>query len=391
MSFITGTASDVPDLLTKLDAFLTKGHSLDPLYAGVGTGTITDLIGTAASVLEVITVTFADATNFAVSGSVSGSLGAGTIGTPFTSAVCSCTLVAGATPWALGDTVTFTMTPPWVQERFSTDANDVTAFSCWKAPGNDGASAIYVAVQRIMNVTGDYDNLRLNGYIAYNSGLNFYGQAGGMTSRGPLIPLLRVGNMPFWVCANGRRVVLVVKTSTVYMAAYLGLITPYLNPSAVPYPLLIGGSMAFDGEPGSTSTDWRWSYSGNYMSTFPKSYGGNSSTHNNHTCRFRRPDGVLAAFSGYGRYPSGSGGQVTPDCNVGLDLRAGLDGSYPILPLVLSESAPANIWGEMDGVGWVSGHANTAENTVTQNRIQWMVVQDVFRNSKQNYFAVKMA
>ncbi|MBN2321300.1 MAG: hypothetical protein JXR49_19630, partial [Acidobacteria bacterium] len=268
MSFQTGTATDVADLLTKLDAFLTVGHSLDPIYSGTGTGTIEDLIGTVSSVLETITVTFSDDTNFSVSGSVSGSLGSGTVGSPFTSSVCNFTIQAGGTAWANGDTVEFVMTAPWVQERFSTVANDVDEYSCWKAPGNDGESAIYVAMQRISNVTGDYDNLRLNGYTSYNSGLSFYGQTGCMPSKGPCLPLLRVGSMPYWFVANGRRVVIVVKVSTVYVAAYLGLITPYMDPNAIPYPLMIGGSMAYDYEPSETSTSWRWSVTSNYISTF---------------------------------------------------------------------------------------------------------------------------
>lgn len=392
MSFLTGTAVDVPDLITKLDAFLTLGHTLDPVYAGVGTGTLDGAIGTAATVLETITISFSSATDFSVAGSVSGALGNGTVGTAFACVVCAFTVSAGGTAWANGDTITVLITPPWEQKQFSTTPNDVAAYSCWKAPGNDGASAIYTAIQRIANETGDYDDLRLNGYTAYNAGLDFYGQAGGMTEKGPCLPLLRVGDMPFWFSANGRRVVIVAKVSTVYITGYLGLITPYLNPSADPYPLLIGGCMAYDIEPAATSVNWRWSVTADSLSAFPKSRGVTGSTdRDDHQCRFRRPDGVFAAFSNYSRLVDGGGGLLTPGMSIGTDLRPGLDGSYPVLPIVLSERYPANVWGELDGVGWVSGHANTAENTVTQNRITWLVVQNIYRTTKTSYFAVKLA
>ena len=392
MSFTSGTATSVPDLIAKLDAFLTLGHSLDPIYTGNADGTIEGLVGTASSVVETITVSFTSSTAFTVSGSVSGSLGSGTVGTPFTSSVCAFTVVAGSAPWASGHTITFVMTPPWTRMRFSTVENDVNSYSCWRAPGNDGISAIYVAMQRIMNATGDYDNLRLNGYIAYDPGLGFHSQPGGMFSGGPLLPLLRVGSMPYWIAANGRRVVIVVKVSTVYIAGYLGLIVPYLNPSAVPYPLLIGGSMAYNSEPVATSTNWRWSVQSNFISTFPKAIGNNTVNPADYPCRFRNTGGAFIPFSGVARVTgNNSGGLITPDTSVGQDLRAGPDGSYPILPMVLSESNPPCVWGEMDGVGWVSGHANTAENTVKQNRIPWLVVQDIFRNAKQHYFALKMA
>lgn len=391
MSYVTGTATDVGDFLTRLDAFLTVGHTLDPLYTGVGTGTLTGLLGTAASVLETITVTFADAATFTVAGSVSGALGAGTVGVAFASPVVAFTAVAGTTAWAAGDTVVVTMTPPWVQRRFSTTANDDAQYCVWKAPGNDGASAIYVAARRINNVTGDYDNLRLNGYTAYDPGLAFTAQPGAIAASHPLLPLLRVGSIPYWFVANGRRVAIVAKCSTVYVAGYLGLITPYLNPSACPYPLFIGGSLAFSGEPVVTSINWRWSYQGFEMALFPKTMVG--APVGAFGCRFRRIDGTWVAFSAWRRLDSqqGNGGLWTPDKQNGSDARPGLDGSYPLIPFACSESTPPNVWGELDGVAWVSGHANAAENTVIQNRIPWLVVQNVFRTTKVDYMAVKLA
>jgi hypothetical protein len=391
VSYQIGVASDVADLLTKLNAFLTKGHSLDPAYTGAGTGIIEGLIGTASSVLETITVTFSSSSAFSVSGSVSGSLGSGTVATPFTSSVCNFTIQAGGTAWQAGDTIVFVMTAPWVQLRFSTAINDDYSYCCWRAPGNDGTGSIYVAARRKSNVTGDYDNVRLNGYTSYNAGLGFLGQTGSITANAPCIPLLRVGSMPYWFVANGRRCIIVVKASTRYMAGYLGLIVPYMDNNAHPYPLMIGGSMAFYVEPAETSVEWRWSATSDYISTFPKSNGHNSDKKEDYPCRLRRPDGSWGAYCFYGSFPSPYGGLVHPWASIGTDLRAGLDGSYPVLPLTISENAPNNIWGEMDGMGWVSGHANTVENLVIQNRISWLVVQDVYRTTKIHFFAVKLA
>ena len=391
MSFEIGTAADVPDLITKLDAFLCKGHTLDPLYTGAGNGILAGLIGTAASVVETITVTFSDAANFTVGGSVSGALGAGTVGNPFACAVCAFTAQAGGTPWGAGDTISFVGTAPWVQLCFSTSADGVQ-YSCWKAPGNDGNSEIFVGVRRKMNVTGDYDGLRLNAYTSYNAGLSFYGQTGGMTERGPFLPLLRVGNMPYWFVANGRRCVIIVKVSTVYEAAYLGFITPYMDANSHPYPMLVAGSMAYHTEPAVDSQNWRFSLLGNNHSTFPKAYPGDSSSYeDSYVTRMRRPDGYWSAFGFTGSVPNMHSGKIIPHQSIGTDLRAGLDGSYPVLPINLRESDPINIWGELDGVGWCSGHANTVEDLIWQNNISWLVVQDVYRTSKVSYFAVKLA
>lgn len=118
MSTYTGTATDYLDLLTKLDSHLrTTGHAWGQAFTGTGTGRLTNCAGTAASVAETITVAFSSATAFTVSGSVSGALGSGTVGTPFTSAKVSFTAVAGSAPFTAGDTITLGTSPAWTRLR----------------------------------------------------------------------------------------------------------------------------------------------------------------------------------------------------------------------------------------------------------------------------------
>ena len=67
MSVEIGTATDHANLLDLLDTFLTsQGMTLDPSFAGTGNGTIAGLIGGSASVAEMVTITFTDATHFDV-------------------------------------------------------------------------------------------------------------------------------------------------------------------------------------------------------------------------------------------------------------------------------------------------------------------------------------
>jgi hypothetical protein len=392
MSYEIGTASSAIDLLEKLDAFLTKGHALDMVPAATGNGILANILGTAASVLETITVSFSSATDFSVAGSVSGALGTGTAGTLFTCSVCSFTAQVGGVAWVNGDSITFVITAPWVQKRFSTVENLDANYCCWMAPGNDDLSEIYVAARRKSDVTGDYDGLRLNGFTSYNAGLDFRHQSGCMTSKGPFMQLLRVGDIPYWFIANGRRCIIIVKNSTYYMAAYLGLITPYMDGNSHPYPLFIGGSLAYNSEPAQDSTAWRWSVTEDNAALFCKANHKDSDTlPDSYSARLRRPDGVWSAYSYFDTNIDPYGGLWVPYYSVGTDLRAGLDGSYPIFPYALRETSPANIWGELDGVGWVSGHANTAENIIRQNGIPWLVVQNVFRTSKIDYMAVQLS
>lgn len=118
MSVTTGTAADYRDLLDKLDAFLTEqGHAFAKVFEGEGDGDIVGYIGTADTVTETITVEFTSATEFDVTGSVSGALPSGEVDTPYTSDVIEFTVEAGDVPFTAGDTFTLSMTPPWARSR----------------------------------------------------------------------------------------------------------------------------------------------------------------------------------------------------------------------------------------------------------------------------------
>jgi flagellar hook protein FlgE len=82
-----------------------------PTFTGTGNGTMTGLAGGASTVAETITATAIDATHFSVSGSVSGALGAATVGTAFSSGQIGFTINAGSTAFVAGDAFTVTTAP----------------------------------------------------------------------------------------------------------------------------------------------------------------------------------------------------------------------------------------------------------------------------------------
>jgi hypothetical protein len=94
-------------------------------------------------------------------------------------------------------------------------------------------------------------------------------------------------------------------------------------------------------------------------------------------------------------FAEGALGRLWPytDANQGgmQDWRADLDGGYTILPLVLYDSAVQNIYGELDGVGATTGFEQSSENTITIAGVSWLVVQNVDRTTKVDYFAVKLS
>lgn len=118
MSYETGTASSWVDLLKKIHTYLTdKGTAFGLEYTGTGDGELTDMRGGASSVAETFTLTATSATNFTVTGSVSGALAAATVGTPYATAEVEFLINAGGVAFIAGDEFIFSTAPPWVSKR----------------------------------------------------------------------------------------------------------------------------------------------------------------------------------------------------------------------------------------------------------------------------------
>lgn len=397
MSYITGTATDYGDLLNQLDTFLTgAGTALTPSYTGTGNGTI-NAQGGSASVPETITVTMSSATAFSVSGSVSGSLGTGTVGTAFTSTKTNFTITAGSTAFVSGDAFTFATAPPWTSLRRVSGSEMI-----WQANGNGGTDVIIVGAKTFSNTTGDYYNWRLGGFQAFDSSLLFTQQAGYVggvgnpqTKCSPILPLWD-STIPFWFVANGRRVIIIAQVSTVYVCAYLGLMSSYMAPGAYPLPLVVGGSLAFhtgvfSGEPPATSSNFRWSYSGDEMRSFPICDPSSMVNDSDSPLRLLLSNGNWRGFDSSAS--EGTFGKVWPYDGVtpaNWDWRPNLDGSYALFPVVLHDNIP-NVYGELEGVKAITGFAQGATNIITVGEIQHLVVQNVFRNTKSDFFAIRLS
>jgi hypothetical protein len=391
MSVLIGTASDYADLLNQLDTFLTgTGQALTPSFVGTGNGTI-DAHGGSAGVSETITVTFTSATAFGVVGSVSGSLGTGVVGTLFTSTKANLTITAGGTAFVATDAFTFDVTPPWTSLRRTSGTEMI-----WQAPGNGGLNQIIVGASIFSNVSADYYNWRLGGFTGFDSSLAFNMQAGyvggpGQLNPSPVLPLWN-STIPFWFVANGRRVIVVAKVSTVYVSCYLGFLSSYMSPGAFPYPLVVGGSLCFlFTEPVATSTNWRWSYTGAEMAAFPIGRTTTLNTDSEAVLQLRLTSGRWRGFSSINTNNPTGGiwpyGWVTP---ANWDWWPDLDGGYSLLPVVLCDSTP-NVYGELDGVKALTGFSQSVENTVTVGGIPHLVVQNAFRTTHSDFFAVRLS
>uniref|UniRef100_A0A6M3L1J2 Putative tail protein n=1 Tax=viral metagenome TaxID=1070528 RepID=A0A6M3L1J2_9ZZZZ len=271
----------------------------------------------------------------------------------------------------------------WTEKRWQ-NSNELILLGS----GISGTEEIYVGVSGYFSVGSDYYNWRLNGFTGFDSGLAFNLQPGAMTDAvyPPVVPLWN-SPMTYWLIANGRRIVLVSKVSTRFEAMYLGFITPYGTPGQYPYPNFVGGSMMGIG-------GHRWSYEASEHSHFAAPLGIGWASYIG-PARLRKPSGDWASVANAGAGTSNCLAMFPYHYNGnGLcqKIRATVSGNYVLTPLQIYDNASAqyNIFGELDGVYFITGYQNGAENIVSVSGQDYLVVQNVYRTGPADYWAVRL-
>jgi hypothetical protein len=398
MSYQTGTATSYLDLLNQLRSFLTGvGSAGAPSFTGTGNGTMTGVTCYPGTKTETITVKCTSAATpgaevWSVTGSVSGALASATTGVTYTSSPIGFKINAGATNFAVNDQFTIATTQgamsaagsAWTELKYSSASyasgqDTVDAETYLKAPGLSGTESIYINIRAFHYTASDYYNWEMRAAQGFNSSAIFTAQPG--ISPQTYVYLWNQ-SIPYWFIANGQRAIIVAKVSTVYEMAYLGKFLPYGTPGQYPYPVAVGGCGYANGDLRFSDTSWShvafFDPSGLFVCD-PANAWQQFQDWNTGGSLNPSPNNVIWPYVYYGG-------------NRPNWMSANLDGGYTIFPLRLQQSSPSlNILGELDGVGFVTGNANSSESTVNDGTNNWIVVQNVFRTSADNYCAVKMA
>jgi len=116
--------------------------------------------------------------------------------------------------------------------------NDLAQFVSLRGPGLSGDDQILVTMQPFSTAANNAYSIRVRGHTAYTTpGTS---QPGADSNWCYLLTLN--SPMSYWIVANGRRFIVVVKNSSRYDAMYAGFILPEHLPSDWSYPLFIGAS-----------------------------------------------------------------------------------------------------------------------------------------------------
>ena len=413
MAYKIGYANGHKDLLMALKGFLENAkmaHNIAADVGNTGDGYVSAERCSTTPVDETWTLTATSATNFTVTGSVSGAQAAATVGTPYDNGIVAFTIIAGDTAFVATDEFTFDVaeglgaTENYTVKSWDDDYDEDGEYELiLMGPGTGGDDEIYTGIQTYYDVGGDYYNWRMQGYSGYSAAVDFNNQPGAISTSTNYIPKILLWNskIPYWFVANGRRFIVVAKVSTVYETLYMGFLMPYGLPNQYPYPLVIGGTCrAYNAD------EKRWSTI--------------EAEHRGWPDPFRAADGSTlmimhnATWLGCGNWSGNTELDFSSYRNVWpfmhtdyydtsplsdkynpnsfwRYLQMNIDGTYPLLPLIVCGDMPNdNFYGELQGAFAVPGLDLNTEDTITINGDTYVVFQNTFRNDNWEFWTLKL-
>lgn len=255
---------------------------------------------------------------------------------------------------------TFAEAHGWTTLRYLNPSDGSNRELIMKGTGLDGTKEIYVGFRTYHSVSSDYYNLSVAGFTGYVAGNSFDTQPGFVGSG---IPAHNT-RIDYWLAVNAQRVAFGLKVGTpVYESGYVGFFFPYATPSQYPYPLVVGGML--NGIPATRYSD----------TSHSMAYKGNRAN-----LKMRFVDG---SYKQPFTHPWGES-----TYNEASYAERDVNGTYQLHPILLYDSN--NTYGELDGVYAITGFNNVVENTMTIGGVDYVVIQDVSRNSFADYYALRL-
>ena len=297
-----------------------------------------------------------------------------------------------------------------------------------KGPGLAASDEVFITLCAITDFrTVGETSLIIAGATGPNMGQQMWDTQYGATTRPPMVYLDNTTPMELFMVANGRRFIVVVKTSTVYQPLYAGLILPYATPNMYGYPLYVGGTAGYTGAGASYPISWRNAVRDGF-SAFPMAYSyySTSSNYSEVPAMLLRPDGTwayVAAEQGSGSLtfadkiciapvaqPTNMGDGVNANSMYfGTQTDIGGIGYFDVIRYTIDcigggiVTAPYTLYfsritgapdvvtyGILDGIEHVINREATAESTFLRDGVEFMVFPNVMRTTNGLYFALAL-
>jgi hypothetical protein len=255
-----------------------------------------------------------------------------------------------------------------------------------------------MGIRAIENPAIDYWNWQLTGFSAFNPTLPLDGpnihqplSIEADDRRQPYIALWDQA-ITYWMTFTGRRLIITQKVSTIFATMYQGMFLPYATPIQYPQPLAVCGTLSFENEGGElkfTNITDRHRHLADPGSEF-----GNNTIDT--TMMIREPTGL---WRGYQHVSTSTGGARKTNTLRGIypnheafsrgQVREGPGGEFMIEPLLpTNDGTDEAVYGEFDGVFWVSGFSNAAEDTLLIEGKSYLSVPNIFRIANADFIAL---
>lgn len=396
MPFISGTAptedsyeAGYQKLFRIFRRFITGAPDPGTInYAGTGDGVMVLFDTKPDAPTETWTFTATSATNFTVTGSVSGAQAALTTDTDYENDFVAVRIEAGATPFVASDEFDVDVTATgiegtndqWLIDRY--DYFDPTHEFIAHGQGLAGGEEIYVGILLSETPASTLYNWRIRGFTGYSDVDTFANQPGASPA---VFASFWQFSIPYWIALNGRRFVIAAQVSTTFHGMYGGFILPFATPAEYPYPLMVGGESTSALAYTSTATGFR-----HFIDPGTSANG-----------QLRDVNGLWKPLIDTGT-PSARYAvwpwDTTDTARAWLAAMQDLpDGSYPLFPATIlrppdSGSTPftGTVIGEMDGVFAITGFDNSAGTLIDVSGTDYLVVQNIFRTARENHWAMRL-
>lgn len=266
-----------------------------------------------------------------------------------------------------------------------------------RGPGLSGTDQIHVNIRAYRDPSNlSYFNWELRGAVGFNTNEPFDNQPG-VTPRdtatalgGPRLTLIN-GNMNYWFFANGRRFIVVVDVNGTWSTMYGGFYLPYATPSEFQYPFYIGGNAAIETVSSSVGTfalGAFWDPVGvtdvpGSNSAYLREFGGSwiSVANFNTNNGTARQDSNIWPFNLF----------RTEFINNDIAIQTPGNVSVPLPCVIHTTLGGGNVFGELDGVFWVSGAGRSPTDTLTIGSDSYLIVRTAHRqNDSYEYVAIKL-
>ncbi len=371
------------------------------VYVGTGNGTIDDIDGGISAPTETWTITFTDATNFTVSGSVSGAQSAGSTGSNYTTtgdaltSLISFRIEVGGTPFVVSDAWTipvvigplagaaaerhvidryspFTTAGGGFNAIFDESTAGTSGALVWHGTGS-GSEAWYSGISMQEVPASQQWNFKLRGYKGFSPTANWNNQN---DPSEVVFTALWNNDMEYWFVVNARRIVAVWDVSATMHSCYLGAILPFASPNEYQYPMWVAGDREI-------IVAWN---------------DQNASHH--HGIWFAAADNSWLQDTG-GAWIDAAGFDLVnwPAAENWLNNMENMpSGDNQLLPISLynpevdtSNPLSNQAWGVADGCYFVTGFNITPQTLLSIGGTDYLVVNDVFRLQRDNFWALRLS